>query len=135
MCIDDLANREDAAVERYFESVVLKLLGFRWPTQVEVNEPVPEWADEGGIIPITEHTGERTLIECIRDRINAEFGGNRIGAIEDEFADILFNAACKEAGIKGKRPPRKRVSLTQWLEREFFRRHTSQLRNSPLLGI
>jgi len=119
-------------VEDYFTAMILRMLGFRWPKQIEVNEPIPDWADQDGIIPITEHTGERTLFERIRDRIGAEFGEDRIAAIEAEFADILFNAACKEAEVKGKRTPKKKVSLGQWLEKEFFKRHTSQFKKRPI---
>jgi len=111
-------------VEDCFTIMILRMLGFRWPKQVEANEPVPEWADKDGIIPITEHTGEKTSLECIRDRIGAEFGEDRIGAIETEFADILYNAACKEAEVKGKKLPRKRITLAEWLEREFFKNTT-----------
>lgn len=123
---------DDIIVETYFMSLVLELLGFRWPKQVEANEPVPDWADKDGIIPITEHTDEKTILERIRDRIGAEFGEDRIADIEAEFADILYNAACKEAEIKGKTPPKKRITLAQWLEKEFFRRHTSQFKKRPI---
>jgi len=119
-------------VEDYFTVMILRLLGFRWPKQVEAGEPVPEWADKDGIIPITEHTGERTLLERIRDRIGAEFGEDRIASIETEFSDILFNAACKEAEIKGKKPPRKRTTLAEWLKMQFFKRHTSQFKKRPI---
>jgi len=119
-------------VEDYFTVMILRMLGFRWPKQIEANEPVPEWADKDGIIPITDHTGEKTLPECIRDRIGAEFGDDRLGAIEQEFSDILYNADCKSAEIKGKRPPRKKMSLSEWLEKEFFKRHTSQFKKRPI---
>ena len=65
-------------VEDYFTVMILRMLGFRWPKQVEAGEPVPEWADKDGIIPITDHTGEKTLPEHIRDRIGVEFGEYRI---------------------------------------------------------
>jgi hypothetical protein len=119
-------------VEDYFTVIILRMLGFRWPKQIEADEPIPEWADKDGIIPITEHTGEQTLLERIRDRIGAEFGEDRIGAIETEFSDILYNAACKEAEIKGKKPPRKRTTLSEWLEKEFFKRHISQFKKRPI---
>jgi len=119
-------------VEDYFTVMILRMLGFRWPKQVEANEPVPEWADQDGIIPITEHTGERTLLERIRDRIASEFGEDKIASIETEFSDILYNAACKEAEIKDKKPPRKRITLSKWLEKEFFKRHISQFKKRPI---
>jgi len=112
--------------------MILRMLGFRWPKQVEAGEPIPEWADKDGIIPITDHTGEKTLLERIRDRIGAEFGEDRISAIEAEFSDILYNADCKNADIKGKKPPGKKITLAEWLEREFFKRHTSQFKKRPI---
>jgi hypothetical protein len=118
--------------EDYFTVMILRLLGFRWPKQVEAGEPVPDWADKDGIIPITEHTEEKTLLERIRDRIGAEFGENKIGDIESDFADILYNAVSKEAEIRGKTPPKKKVTLPQWLEKEFFKRHASQFKKRPI---
>lgn len=119
-------------VEDYFTVIILRMLGFRWPKQFEANEPVPDWADTDGIIPITEHTGEKTLLERIRDRIGAEFGEDKIADIEAEFSDILYNAANKEAEIKGKTPPRKKITLDHWLEKEFFKGHTSQFKKRPI---
>jgi len=126
-------------VEDYFTVMILRMLGFRWPKQVEANEPVPEWADKDGIIPITEHTGEKTLLEHIRDRIASEFGEDRIASIETEFSDILYNAACKEAEVKGKKsktgfqPVRiKRITLSEWLKMQFFKIHISQFKKRPI---
>ena len=118
--------------EDYLSVMMLRMLGFRWLKQVEANELVPDWVDKDGIIPITEHTEEKTLLERIRDRIGAEFGENKISDIEAEFDDILFNAACKEAEVKGKTPPKKKLTLAQWLEREFFKRHTNQFKKRPI---
>lgn len=118
--------------EDFFTVMILKMLGFLWPKQIEAGEPIPEWADKHGIIPITDHTGEKTLFERVRDRIGAEFGEDKIGAIETEFADILYNAACKDAEIKIKKPPKKRTTLAEWLEKEFFKRHTSQFKKRPI---
>jgi hypothetical protein len=108
------------------------MLGFRWPKQVEANEPIPDWADKDGIIPITEHTEEKVLLERIRDRMGVEFGEERVSNIESEFADILYNAACKEAEIREKIPPKKKITLAQWLEKEFFKRHTNQFKKRPI---
>jgi len=119
-------------VEDYFTVMILRMLGFRWPEQIEANEPVPRWADKDGIIPITGHTGEKTLFERVRDRIGSEFGEDRIDAIEQEFSDILYNAACKEAEIKDKKLSKKKLSLSEWLDREFSKRHTSQFKKRPI---
>jgi hypothetical protein len=119
-------------VEDHFTVMILRMLGFRWPKQIEAGEQVPDWAHKDGIIPITEHTEEKTLLERIRDRMGVEFGEERVSNIESEFADILYNAACKDAEIRGKTPPKKKVTLAQWLEKEFFKHHTSQFKKRPI---
>ncbi len=119
-------------VEDYFTVMILRMLGFRWPKQIEANEPIPDWTDKDGIVPITDHTSEKTLLERIRDCIGAEFGEDGIGTIETEFADILYNADCKDAEVKDKRPPRKKTTLANWLEREFFKKHTSQFKKRSI---
>jgi hypothetical protein len=119
-------------VEDYFTVMILMMLGYRWPKQIEAGEPIPDWTDKDGIVPITEHTEEKTLLERIRDRIGAEFGENKIGDIESEFADILYNVASKEAEIRGKTLPKKKVTLAQWLEKEFAKHHTSQFKKRPI---
>ncbi len=116
----------------YLSTIILMVIGFRWPQQIEAGEHVPDWADKDGIIPITEHTEEKTLLERIRDRMGAELGEDRVSNIESEFADILFNAASKEAEIRGKTPPKKKVTLPKWLEKEFFKHHTSQFKKRPI---
>jgi hypothetical protein len=126
------ADETEEPILDYLSTIILMLIGFRWPKQVDVNEPVHNWTDKDGIIPITEHTEEKTLLERIRDRISAEFGENKIADIEAEFADILYKSTCKEAEIRDKTLPKKKVTLTQWLEKEFFRRHTSQFKKRPI---
>jgi hypothetical protein len=101
-------------VEDNFTVSILRLLGHRWPKQVEAGEPVPEWADRDGIIPITEGTGEPTLLERVRQRIAEDFGGDRVGATEREFEEIM-----------GER-------LAEWLAGSFFTRHISQFRKRPI---
>jgi len=118
--------------EDYFTVLILRLLGFRWPKQIEAGEPVPDWGDPDGIIPITEHTGEKTLLERLRDRLAEQFGEDKVSDIEAEFSDILFNAACKEAQLKKKKPPKKRTTIGEWLEKEFFKRHISQFKKRPI---
>jgi hypothetical protein len=126
------ADETEEPILDYLSTIILMLIGFRWPKQIEANEPIPDWTDKDGIIPITEHTEEKTLLERIRDRIGAEFGENKIGDIESEFADILYNAASKKAEIRGKIPPKKKLTLAQWLEKECFKRHTSQFKKRPV---
>ncbi|NIM13882.1 MAG: BREX-1 system adenine-specific DNA-methyltransferase PglX [Candidatus Aminicenantes bacterium] len=93
---------------------ILCLLGHRWPKQIEDIEPIPEWADVDGIIPLTEGTNEQTLSERVRERIAAEFKGGNVASIEREFAEIM-----------GK-------PLSQWLETEFFKHHVKQFKKRPI---
>ncbi|NPV28414.1 MAG: BREX-1 system adenine-specific DNA-methyltransferase PglX [Firmicutes bacterium] len=98
----------------YFTVMILRLLGHRWPKQIEAGEPVPEWAEPDGIIPLTEGAGKPTLIERVRERIAADFGEERVSAIEREFAEIM-----------GK-------PLEEWLAKDFFKHHTSQFKKRPI---
>jgi hypothetical protein len=97
-----------------FTVTVLHLLGHRWPKQIEVGEPIPEWADEDGVIPLTESTLEATLLARVRERIAADFEGGDVTGIEREFAEIV------------ERP------LGEWLETEFFKHHTRQFKRRPI---
>jgi SAM-dependent methyltransferase len=101
-------------VEDYATVLVLRLLGHRWPPQVEVADPVPEWADEHGVIPITDGTGNPTLLVRIHERLVADFGTGRVSAVEREFEEIT-----------GK-------SFAHWLGSDFFKRHISQFRKRPI---
>lgn len=97
-----------------FTVTVLRLLGHRWPKQIEAGEPVPEWAYEDGIIPITEGCGEKTLLELVRERIADEFSGGNVTSIEREFEEITG------------------MSLEKWLKGPFFKRHISQFKKRPI---
>jgi len=97
-----------------FTVMILRMLGHRWPKQIEAGEPVPDWADADGIIPLTSGTGEATLLERVRARIAEEFPGGSVAAIEREFEEVV-----------GK-------SLEDWLNTEFFKHHTKQFKKRPI---
>jgi SAM-dependent methyltransferase len=97
-----------------FTVMILRMLGHRWPKQIEAGEPVPDWADVDGIIPLTSGTGEATLLERVRMRIAEEFPGGSVAAIEREFEEVM-----------GK-------SLEDWLHTEFFKHHTQQFKKRPI---
>jgi len=97
-----------------FTVMILRMLGHRWPKQIEAGEPVPDWADADGIIPLTSGSGEETLLERVRGRIAAEFPGGSVSAIEAEFEEVM-----------GK-------SLEDWLHTEFFKHHTKQFKRRPI---
>ncbi len=101
-------------VEDYFSVMVLRLLGHRWPRQMEGGEPPAPWQDRDGIIPITEGTDEPILLARVRERLAEDFGPDRVSAVEAEFAEIVD------------------MTLSQWLGSEFFVRHISQFRRRPI---
>jgi hypothetical protein len=100
--------------EDRFTVRVLQLLGHRWPVQIEQGELVPEWADQDGIIPLTEGCGEKTLLERIRERIVHEFPAETVTRVERRFAEVV-----------GK-------PLDAWLSGDFFKRNISQFRKRPI---
>jgi hypothetical protein len=93
---------------------ILRLLGHRWPLQIEANEPVPDWADEDGIIPITKGTDERMLLDRIKDRLAEDFGENNIIKEENYFEEVVGS------------------DLDKWLKKEFFKHHSSQFKKRPI---
>ncbi|EJG07277.1 hypothetical protein Metli_1322 [Methanofollis liminatans DSM 4140] len=105
---------ERRITEDRFTVMVLRMLGHRWPKQIEAGEAVPDWADADGIIPLTPGSGEATLLERVRGRIAAEFPGGSAAAIEREFEEVM-----------GK-------SLEDWLHTEFFKHHTQQFKKRPI---
>jgi hypothetical protein len=105
---------EQRLLEDRLSVIVLRLLGHRWPKQIEAGEPVPSWADADGIIPISGSTGEQTLAERVRVRLRAEDGD--LGA---QRAEALLSE------LTG-------LSLEDWLRREFFKRHVRQFKYRPI---
>ncbi len=121
MAIRDALLRQDVvpahqkdALDDCFSCILLRLLGHRWPKQIEAGEPVPAWADADGIIPLTGDTDEPTLLDRVRERIPAEFEGGDGLAIEREFAEIMGR------------------SLETWLTTKFFSHHTRQFKKRPI---
>ena len=94
--------------------LVLRLLGHRWPRQVEAGEAVPAWADGDGIIPLTAGAGEPALAERLRGRLRAEDG--ELGA---QRTEALL------AELTG-------YTLEEWLRRAFFPRHVRQFKARPV---
>jgi len=107
-------SEEKRHAEDYVSVIIIRMLGYQWPKQVEAGEPFPEWADEDGIIPLTEGLGEPTLLERVRERFGTDFGEEKEASIEAEFGNTV-----------GK-------PLARWLEEDFFERHVKQFRNRPI---
>jgi hypothetical protein len=105
---------EQRLLEDRLSVLVLRLLGHRWPKQIEAGEPVPDWADRDGIIPLVAGTGKATLAEQLRARLRAEDG--ELGAQQTEalLAELM------------------NMSLEEWIRKRFFPRHVSQFKYRPI---
>lgn len=105
---------ERRLLEDRLSVLVLRLLGHRWPKQLEVGEAVPSWADEHGIIPLVPGTGRATLAERVRERLQLEDG-----ALETQQTEALLQE------LTGK-------TLEQWLRSNFFAKHVQQFKSRPI---
>lgn len=105
---------EQRLLENRLSVLVLRLLGHRWPKQIEASEPVPAWADLDGIIPITPGTGEATLAERLRARLRAEDGDLGVQRTEALLAELTG------------------LTLEEWARRRFFDRHIRQFKYRPV---
>ena len=94
--------------------LTLHLLGHQWPRQVTAREPVPEWADADGIIPITDGTHEPALLARMRARLTADFPDTSIRETERDIAELAD------------------ISLEAWVDGGFFRHHITQFRRRPV---
>src|SRR6266702_1908557 len=93
--------------------LILRLLGHRWPKQLEAGEPVPAWASSDGIIPLVAGTGETALAEELRARLRVEDGELGVQQIDALLTELTG------------------LSLEEWLRRRFFSRHVSQFKYRP----
>jgi hypothetical protein len=100
---------------------ILRMLGHRWPKQIEAGEPVPDWADPDGVIPLgpgaggSGLVGEKTLYERILD----------LGRRDDSPVPNPESLIPDFEEIMGK-------PLNQWLVTDFFRTHISQFKKRPI---
>ncbi|MDM8532157.1 BREX-1 system adenine-specific DNA-methyltransferase PglX [Anaerolineales bacterium HSG25] len=88
--------------------LILRLLGHRWPKQVQANEPPPSWAVADGIIPLTEGLPQQNLLAQLRNRLAAT------ALSERAFAERVGQP------------------LADWLTGSFFKRHISQFKKRPI---
>ncbi len=107
---------ERRLLEERLAVLVLRLLGHRWPKQIEAVEPLPEWADADGIIPLVNlGTGEATLTTRLRERLREEDG--EIGAQRTEALLVELTGV---------------TSLEDWCVRLFWPRHVKQFKARPV---
>jgi hypothetical protein len=98
----------------HFTVLILRLLGHRWPKEIEAEEAVPDWADDDGVIPMMEGTEESTLYQRLRARIAANYGDDQVSAQENVFAEVMDKP------------------LQEWVRKDFFRHHISQFKKRPI---
>jgi len=105
---------EQRLLEDRLSVLVLHLLGHRWPKQMEAGEPVPDWADRDGIIPLVSGTVKTTLAEQVRARLRAEDG--ELGAQQAEalLAELM------------------NLNLEEWLRKRFFPHYVPQFKYRPI---
>ncbi len=107
-------SEERRLTEDRFTVTVLRMLGHRWPKQLEVGELLPTWVDQDGVIPLTSGGSETPLIERARELLAESSLGRNVAALEGEFEEIVGS------------------SLEQWLSGPFFERHVSQFKKRPI---
>lgn len=71
---------EQRLLEDRLSVLVLRLLGHRWPKQIEANEPIPAWAEQNGIIPLVNGTGKIMLVERLQGAVTRRGWGYRCPA-------------------------------------------------------
>jgi hypothetical protein len=105
---------EQRLLEDRLSVMMLRLLGHRWPKQIEAGEAVPEWADADGIIPHTSGAVHSILAERVRERLQVEdglLGTQRVEVLLSELTEL---------------------SLEGWLRTRFFTRHVRQFKHRPV---
>jgi hypothetical protein len=95
--------------------LVLRMLGHRWPKQIEDGEPLPNWADVDGVIPVSTGSSEPTLAARVYERLGTEFPGGNPAAICTEFEAIVG------------------IPVGAWLAGGFFIRHITQFKKRPIV--
>jgi len=107
-------SEEQRLLEDRLSVIVLRLLGHRWPKQVEAAEMAPNWANQNGIIPLIPGSGEMSLADCVRERLRVEDGD-----LGSQRAEALL------VDLTGQ-------NLETWLRRSFFPRHVRQFKYRPI---
>lgn len=105
--------RERNIIQDKVTAIILRLLGYRWPKEIEEGGLVKDWSDSDGIIPLTGDVEESNLLNRIRKRINEEFKEDSL-TFEREFEELM-----------GK-------PLEAWLLYDFYKHHIQQFKKRPL---
>jgi len=107
-------STEQRIIQDRLSVIILHFLGHRWPQQIKAGEPIPDWADPDGIIPLTKCTNEPILLDRIRQRIKENFEKDSL-RVEREFKELM------------------NMSIEEWLFNDFFEHHQSQYKKRPVI--
>jgi hypothetical protein len=95
---------------------VCRLLGYRWPLQVD--DGLADLIDDDGIVCLPSVRGERPAVERLRSLLAASFGQDWS---PEKEADLLAN------------PGYGRESMGEWLRDGFFEQHCQLFDQRPLV--
>jgi hypothetical protein len=105
---------EKRLAEDRFTVLVLRMLGHRWPKQIEACEALPDWSDRDGVIPLLLGSGELTLATRVLERMGEELPNSDVTAMRADFEKIMG------------------APLEAWLASRFFARHIPQFKKRPI---
>ena len=105
---------EKRLIEDRFTVLVLRMLGHRWPQQIEAGESLPDWADRDGVIPLSSGSSEPTLAARVLERLGGELSSSHLAAIRAAFEENMG------------------TPLEAWLASGFFARHIRQFKSRPI---
>ncbi len=109
-------GRPESATEP-LQAAVARLLGYRWPEQVDSDDLNP-LADGDGIVCLPSVLGERSAADRLQELLARAFGGTWSPA---RAAELLALAGSKKG------------NLDLWLRDEFFKAHCQTFKNRPFI--
>jgi hypothetical protein len=114
------------------EPLILGCLGHRWPLQVEAREPVPEWVDPDGIIPLTESPDHERLVARVRERWQQECPKSNVQSPKSESLARSPQSPAPVPTLDAQVEELFEEPLETWLATEFFEHHTKQFKRRPI---
>lgn len=94
-----------------------RLLGYRWPNQVELDK-LDTYTDNDGIVCIPPVAGESRAVDRVQELLAATFGESWSPAKLKELLD---------------KSPSKKKTLADWLRDDFFKQHCVLFGNRPFI--
>lgn len=111
-----------AELTDYVSLSLLRMLGYRWPEQdayEATHGPIldPDLVDADGIIPLVPCGGQPTAEARVRTRLERSFGVDGDEQFLTDFRRYVGR------------------SLDDWLQRDFFKAHSSQFKSRPVAWL